>query len=425
MAFRRRLGNLAGEILSRRLDRKQAEYQSELIRKRQMEMEGINTQQQILSRILQDPDLAERIRARMPQVAGVDVSSFIPTTDQMGRKAATELSKVTDLAAVPTQEDIQGQYGGRVPIETLLAQAEARRKAITGAEKPVEQNYINDAGVKVSERVNPYDAMGRVFQQERTGEQEGSRKGAEQLATLQTPGLTETQIGTANQLEAGTRAEKVKTVGAETTAREAAQFPFQMRLAQTRADLQFQQKKEWDEWQTSHPKATTQERNKASNAIAALSSIGEIRQMLDEMDKRGLLGPISGRAAEIAAGRIKAEELFPNKEDATLAANYFSSMKLLSSLAAVTHGGARGGGSIQMVKQFEKVLSGTGDRSIIEGQLNAMERLMSHYKEHPEAPAPMEVPGIPKPGPQARDPRQPLQLDPTIQMLLNRNKGGR
>lgn len=221
MAFRRRLGNMAGMLLSRRLDRRADEYKSELIRKRQMEMEGINTDQQVLARLLSDPDFAERVRARRAQVAGQDTSMFIPTPTQIQRGAATDIAKTGDLSKVQTPEDIQAQYGGRVEdIDALIAQNRARGEAIKGAANPISRTGINAQGIKEETMVNPWAAMDQpALPQERTGEQEGQRQGAEALAKIQTPGLTAAEVGKANTIESGTRGEKVKTAGAESGAR--------------------------------------------------------------------------------------------------------------------------------------------------------------------------------------------------------------
>lgn len=172
-----------------------------------------------------------------------------------------------------------------------------------------------------------------------------------------------------------------------------AQFPWQMKLAQTRADMQIANQRAFDDYKKAHPGATAEQLNQARNAGSGLAIAGDVRAMLDEMDKRGMIGAIAGRGVELAEGKLKSEQLFRNPDDAKLAADYFSTVSLLQKLAAKVHGGVRAGASPEMAKQFATIISGVGDRSIIEGQLGAVERILKHYADNPENPATLEIPG--------------------------------
>src|SRR2546425_430306 len=170
--------------------------------------------------------------------------------------------------------------------------------------------------------------------------------------------------------------EAARRAGLEAGARSQAEYPWQMKLAQIRADMNLLTRKNIYDYEQAHPKATAQELNRASAATAARGSINEVRVMLDEADKRHMLGPLASYWTEYATNpNIKSENFFRSKEDAQLASQMRSAFKLLSSMAAVAHGGARGGGSPMMSKFFEGIVNPHGDRVMTEGQLQALDNL--------------------------------------------------
>lgn len=208
-------------------------------------------------------------------------------------------------------------------------------------------------------------------------------------------------------------------VGLDSSMRAAGAFPWEQKLAQTRADLSLANQTALQEYLRKNPKATPAAQERLAGANHALEMSGQVRTMLDEMDKRGMLGPLKGRATQLASGTIKSEDLFPNPDDARLAATFFSEMGYLSKKAAQVHGGVRAAGSPQMAAQFEKILNGFGDKSLTAGQLDAVDNIMRIYSGNPDAPDMLAIPGLPNPKDQGPG-TQPL--DPSIEELLNRGK---
>ncbi len=399
----RRLGNAlsdtGGMLLQHLLRLQEQQQQADLVRQRQQELAEYNND--FRRRQAEDAQEAEEykgvlsdptgMRARTLVDAGkAQYSRLLPSNEAVANRFAVGLNDVSDRAKLPTD----------LGIESAL-RASAQPSA------GMDPRYVQQGILARNSRRGAIDeaamATSADKQRDASATAYGTASGTERAAQENFPsalGRKSAEFATMTPLE-------VDRAGKEAGARAKATLPYDAQLAQVRANVQLQRQQEMEEWKQDHPTATTQERNKASNAIAALGVSQEIRAMVQELDKRGVLGPLAGRAAEIAAGTVKAEDLFPDKATAKLVADYFSSVKLLSSLAAVTHGGARGGGSIQMVKQFEKVLSGTGDRSIIEGQLDALDRLMTHYKEHPRQPAAYGVDGTPGIEPNMQAPMVP------------------
>lgn len=205
-----------------------------------------------------------------------------------------------------------------------------------------------------------------------------------------------------------------------------AEFPFQQSLAKTRADLALSNATAIDEFKRLHPKATAQQLERVAGAHHALEMSAQTRAQLAEMEKRGMTGALKGRAADMMAGKIKSEALFKNPEDAQLASEFFSGMGFLAKKAAQVHGGLRAGSSPEMARQFEKLINGFGDRSMTEGQLNTVDRIMRIYAENPDAPDNLAIPGLEPAsfqGPHQPGPDSPLP--PSIGNLLNRKPNGR
>ena len=162
-------------------------------------------------------------------------------------------------------------------------------------------------------------------------------------------------------------------------------------------------------------------------AIGA-ESIGKhiqpLRDMSIELEKRGLFGPIQGRLRDIYArigtsnfgdeyldesddrdiGRMRTQAQLDdlgsaleqdivlnivskntNKDEAfiedELIGEFASSLALMASGAGRVHGGARGGGSISMIRYMKGVVSGIGTLGTFSGRMNSLEDWMEGYAE--------------------------------------------
>lgn len=127
--------------------------------------------------------------------------------------------------------------------------------------------------------------------------------------------------------------------------------------------------------------------------------VPELAGLARELDRRGLFGPIMGRLRDLATRfgttgspeqvQAAAEELGnaiasdPTLNTDELAGQFATSLGLMTSGMGRVHGGARGGGSIQMINYLKTLLSGTTTLPMFVGRLNALDSFLKTYAEGP------------------------------------------
>lgn len=117
-------------------------------------------------------------------------------------------------------------------------------------------------------------------------------------------------------------------------------------------------------------------------AVAGLDHIPEARQLISELGRRKQLGPLMGRWSEFITSDVGADDAFPgiDPETAGLYIELRNNLTLVSSLLARVHGGARGGGSIQMVQRFDKMMSSAKmTPNLLNSALNVTESWLERY----------------------------------------------
>lgn len=242
MARRRQLGEALmniGDLLTRlQFNRMGAEHQSELVRRRQIELAELEDRNEILKTLLGD---TTGRKAQMLVDAGMgQYSRFVPKPEAAQATIGAGIAEISDLAKLPTGVDIESivastpgarglEKDPRV-IERFLGQVRDRRGAIEAAEPFVSRTKMGADGVQVQEYVQPRQAAeAGAVPTERTGAQEGLRQGQTKLGELQTPGLLEARVKDANLFESGTREEIVRTAGAKAGAEAAARNEAELR----------------------------------------------------------------------------------------------------------------------------------------------------------------------------------------------------
>lgn len=305
------------------------------------------------------------------------------------RSAGGNMNGVTNWQGTPNPSQGKGTLSSRnigteaaPDIQQLLAQRKAHNDALLAeASVPTEKVTIkNPDGSTTDKFVSKRDAA--TYQTGLSAPQEGANKGIE--ATAAAPGIGAGQAAIERITRPGATARAGAMAGAEAKAR----LPFELQLAEKRANIALLDKQAFDEWKIAHPHATAQELTRRSSATTALATSSEIRSMIDEMEKRNMLGPLQGRLTDLEASRIKTEDVFKTPEDARLAAQFLSKTKLLTSLLANTHAGQRGAAGKDSMNRFEQIFNGIGDKANTLGQLDAMDELMRHYQEKPGSDQP-------------------------------------
>lgn len=117
--------------------------------------------------------------------------------------------------------------------------------------------------------------------------------------------------------------------------------------------------------------------------------ISRLEQTADELDKRGLFGPVMSRIRETLTKVGSLDEFQqavandPQLSTDRLAGQFATSLGLLATGAGRVHGGARGGGSPQMLDHFKSLLSDASSLQMFKGRLDSLDEFMSGYAAGP------------------------------------------
>lgn len=474
MAKLRRVGRLADYLLKTYDASEAAKQQSQLIQQRQQEAAA----QAFADKVMSNPAIARSFtKAGVTQLGGMPLEPFAPSDTEVTGGLIGAMGKANTPGAVPGDEEIAAMlqandvplasYGGSAHTGTGLPERSTFRpsqngelpstvpnmrsqnldtatQAATGirarlqpeydVEHSIDQTYRDESGQQFSGRTTIANALKQGAKPtERTAAQQGAYQGETKLGELNTPGLQAAE-DKHNRLQAleqslgqaqGAHLYTVPKIMYDSDTGQAHAYRSgpggfeEVELPPGITDVK-------------PMKLSAQQVNRRETAGQAIAYIGGIRQQLDEMDQRGLLGPIAGRVSDLFARKLKLEDVFTSLSDpsntgisdpqeARLAANFFSSMRLLTSLAAVVHGGARGGGSPNLVKQMEQIVNGIGDKNLTVGQLDAMERLMRLYADQPDAPDLLDLRTVGlNANPTGSPVGAPAPVPPSINQLLNR-----
>lgn len=143
---------------------------------------------------------------------------------------------------------------------------------------------------------------------------------------------------------------------------------------------------------------TTQGQAMKETAQEMLPAIQAVKDEAAELDQLGLLGPIRGRWADIAANKIGASDLIPGGgPNARKLGKFLTDVGLLETGVARVHGGARGGGSPMMLEHMKAIMDAHGkDLDIFLGNLDSAQEWMGRYATmggaSPVASAPAAAP---------------------------------
>lgn len=215
MAVRRRLGQLAELFLKQNMAQEQAKLQSDLVAQRQKELSIQNYMQSILGEALKNPSYSKQLQdAGLTGIGGVPLPTGNPTT-AMG-PITSKIASADNPQKVPTDADILAEYaqqpwantGGDNPqIAQMIQQAKAKRGQQDSLLPPTMVKGYNPITGATEEKAIP----GAV-----------AREGF----SVQTGPTTQQGIAAANQTEAGTRGEKVRTAEQTAGAEAAAKAPY-------------------------------------------------------------------------------------------------------------------------------------------------------------------------------------------------------
>lgn len=139
------------------------------------------------------------------------------------------------------------------------------------------------------------------------------------------------------------------------------------------------------------PLATTSStRTMEEGAKMLRPHITRLEQTADELDKKGLFGPVMSRVRDTLTKVGSLEEFQqavandPQLSTDRTVGQFATSLGLLATGAGRVHGGARGGGSPQMLEHFKSLLSDASSLNMFKGRLDSLDEYMSGYAAGPE-----------------------------------------
>jgi hypothetical protein len=214
---------LEGE-LSKKERREQAELQSRL----RTEERLAGTQGSILQAGLQNPQIFERMDregAGLHAIGVPDVGGFGRSPAERGKPILEELGKATSLSELPSGEEVVQRYRAEGPIKdlqdinNLLSARRSRKENLSAEERKTgmfKKEFDPSTGAEMERFIPTPDLPG---------------------TSLQTSPTTSQAIGIANQTEAGTRGERIRTAGQQAGAVASAQVGPGLRLHRGKAEI--------------------------------------------------------------------------------------------------------------------------------------------------------------------------------------------
>lgn len=184
MANLRRLGDLAGLLLTSHLQRKRDTYQAELDLARQQQMAEMNFANTVLGRLAQDPSMASRTRdAGVSEIGGMPIDIFVPSPEEalgsVGRDITEHPDQFDPLSIIGRYGSQPGALKGpdaRPPIEQLIQARNAalERRRMTAPPQMVTE--MRDDGSTFQQAVNPYQLPEEGIRTGLGGAQEGQNE---------------------------------------------------------------------------------------------------------------------------------------------------------------------------------------------------------------------------------------------------------
>lgn len=162
------------------------------------------------------------------------------------------------------------------------------------------------------------------------------------------------------------------------------------------------------------PLATTgSTRTMQEGATMLRPNVKDLATMAQQLDQQGLFGPIMSRVRQAAVkiGTTGTPEEIqqqmaevgaairndPALNGDRLAGRFATTLGLMTSGMGRVHGGARGGGSIQMIEYLKSLLSDSSSLPMFMGRLDAMDTFLEHYEKGPNDKTPESPPAAAAP----------------------------
>ncbi len=206
-----------------------------------------------------------------------------------------------------------------------------------------------------------------------------------------------------NTQQQGSNALAVKALGGSQRLNEIAATGAQARLTEATKEANREQLANLNAKIDKDFKFTNQTKAMMEGAQMLLPHVPELRDKATYLAEHNMFGPIMSRVREAAAkigttgtpediqksldefkARVTDPSLNPNND--TAVAEFTSLLGYMASGMGRVHGGARGGGSIEMVNYMKTLLGGQGSFNDFIGRANTMESMLKGYASGPKTP---------------------------------------
>jgi hypothetical protein len=130
---------------------------------------------------------------------------------------------------------------------------------------------------------------------------------------------------------------------------------------------------------------TASTRTMAEGASMLAPHIQSLKDQATVLDQRGLFGPVMSRIRHLGETAGTLDEFFarisddPELKNDPVVGKFATSLGLMATGAGRVHGGARGGGSPQMLQHFQHLLSDSSSLGMFLGRLDAVDDYMEGY----------------------------------------------
>lgn len=328
-----------------------------------------------------------------PALAGVDMSSLMPSVRRRLGGAQGDIEKAHTLDTLPTEGDTLGHA-----LRALTPAESAPTLGTTGSNDGSNGNLPS---VQMGpSQPRPIQDLLNERNQKQSSIEDLMKKDNANKADLEGQ-MAQARLGAENgPVNADAQAAKEGKVAG---ARAAAEEPYKIAAsgrsaaeAQTRLNTQLLNTEAVQDYKNAHPADTADDRNRRMSADIAMNDISNIRQEAESLSKRGLMGALQGRWNDVAAGKVRLESLYNSPQDAHDVSQFMSDTEFLKTLAQKVHMGTRGAASPAMADRFDKIINSASDLPIFEGQLDGVNNIMKLYSANPKAPDAIDIPVDPR-----------------------------
>lgn len=317
------------------------------------------------------PDMTDSQIQSGLDVAGADTTPRFGQMAQQEEEGSLPSTQFGPVASLPWEHATQAR---KESIDSLLA------KNARDNQQKYEGQYAKTAGKADAVNANAEEALRQEVDKEtQVGGVKATNAGL-------TTGAQQDALNDPARQKAHARG-----AGMNAAADAGTKQPFEMAKMREQEAIRSAGLKETEKWKLDNT-VTGSTKTMMEGARMILPRIDDVAKEARVLDQAGLFGPVMSRVRQIAvkAGSVEElEGLIQNDPEIRgmdpLAGRFAAEAGLMASGVGRVHGGARGGGSIQMVNYMKGLLSDSATADMFLGRLEGVKSYMEDYAAGPNA----------------------------------------